>query len=363
MKKKILFTAQNFYIGGVQTSLINLLKFLSEEQEYDIDLFTFAKGELLSQIPDSVNVFYADKVLGLASTPFMNVLAKKNPVNILLRVFLIIFTKLVGSDRFYRWALSRQQKFSGYDVAVSYFDDVPGCLFNKGANLFVSDFVKCKERVAWVHNDPIKSGYSREHCYRIYKNFDKIICVSQAVKENLIKMLPEYEDKMSVCYNRVPKNEIEKAAQEYVPFNSDKFNIVTVCRIDNKQKRINEIVRLCRRLKDENINNFTWRIVGDGPDLKENISLSQELGVSDVLEFSGQKVNPYPYIKHSDLFALYSAYEGYPMVVEEARVFNKFIITTNYAAAKEQISPDCGVVCDSDDAFFEALKDILKQER
>lgn len=360
--KKILFVAQNFYIGGVQTSLVNLLKYLKKEykDEYEIDLFTFGKGELISQLPEDINIFYGKTMLSLASAPFMKVISEKNPLHILLRIFLVLAVRIIGTDRLYRIMLKNQKKFSGYDTAVSYFDDVPDCFFNKGANLFVSDFVGCKERVAWVHNDPIKCGYDREHCLKSYKNFDRLICVSEAVRENLKKMLPEYTEKMSVCYNRVPEDEIKKSAEEYIPFNrGEKLNIVTVCRIDNKQKRIDGIIEVCKRLKDENINNFVWRIVGEGPDFKENKNLAEEKGISDVLEFSGPQINPYPYIKHSDLFALYSAYEGFPMVVEEARVFDKFIITTNYAAAKEQIQNGYGTVCESDDEFYQTLKNII----
>ena len=79
MKKKILFVAQNMVVGGIQTSLLNLLIHLDKEHrdEYDIDLFTFGKGDFLAFVPDSINVIYGKKLLNLASTPLALVLKSK----------------------------------------------------------------------------------------------------------------------------------------------------------------------------------------------------------------------------------------------------------------------------------------------
>ena len=112
-------------------------------------------------------------------------------------------------------------------------------------------------------------------------------------------------------------------------------------------------------MKDEGINEFKWRIVGGGPSLEPNRQLISELGVEDVVILEGEKTNPYPYIASSDLFALYSAFEGYPMVVGEAMALNVPILTTNYAAAKEQIPSDKGIIAEDDDEFYCTLKELI----
>ncbi len=56
-------------------------------------------------------------------------------------------------------------------------------------------------------------------------------------------------------------------------------------------------------LKEDSITNFYWRIVGNGPDYESNKHLAESLGVSDLVEFVGEKKdNPYPYIKESKIF-------------------------------------------------------------
>lgn len=48
---KILFVAQNFQMGGIQKALINTLKEISVDKQYEIEVFTFGKGELFTDIP------------------------------------------------------------------------------------------------------------------------------------------------------------------------------------------------------------------------------------------------------------------------------------------------------------------------
>lgn len=357
MSKKILFAAQNMTMGGIQTSLINLLKKI--EKSYEIDLFVFGEGDLLESIPDSVNIIKGKTLLRLAATPFKDVLKKKNPIDIFLRCAIMVYVRLIGSDKFYR-QLFKKQKFTGkYDCAISYFNDVPGAYFNQGTNLFVKSFVKADEKVAWIHNDPVKMGFDKNSCEALYENFDAIYCVSGAVKTNFDLLCPKLKDKTKVCYNFFDEENILKRAEEFSPFNNDVFNIVTVARIDNVQKRIDGIVNVVKRLTDDGVHNFCWYIVGGGKDLPENEKLAKELGVEKYIKFVGEKPNPYPYMKNADVFALYSAYEGHPMVVGEAIVLKTPVLTTNYAAAKEQVGDKFGNVCYSDESFYHMLKEKI----
>ena len=120
------------------------------------------------------------------------------------------------------------------------------------------------------------------------------------------------------------------------------------------------VIKGALRAKKDGVINFKWRIVGDGPSLRKNICLAKKLNVLDVLEFVGEKNNPYPYIVYSDLFALYSAYEGHPMVIGEAIAADTYILTTNYAAANEQIDNDHGIIALSDEDFYQKIKELIK---
>ena len=355
--KKIFFAAQNFNVGGIQTSLINLINTIDDS--YEVEVFSFSGGALIDKVPDKVTICRGDKYLNLISTPLNTVLRSGNIPDILIRIALTVYAKAFGSERLYEKLLRKHRRNEYYDVAISFFNDVPAGCFNKGTNLYVDKFTNAEKKVAWIHTDPVKSGFDKDYCRRIYCNFDVIVCVSKAVKEKFDMFLPEYSNKTCVVYNVFPEKEILEAANEYMPFEKKCFEIVTVGRVDNSTKRMDGIIRIVKRLKDEGVGNFKWRIVGDGPDMKRNTELVRELGVCDLVEFTGERKNPYPYIKSADLFALYSAYEGYPMVIGEAIVLGTKILTVNYAAAREQINEEQGIICENDEVFCETLKSLI----
>lgn len=362
MRQKILFVAQNMNVGGIQTSLLNLLKTIENKcpEKYEVSLFSFGKGVLLENIPDNVSVILGNKALRLSADSFYAVLKRKNPIDILLRILLMIYVRIFGSERFYRKQFKKCKLKQEYDIAISYFNDVMGTYFNQGTNMFVSEYIKAREKLAWIHTDPIKADFSAQYCRKIYKDFDRIICVSGAVKENFEKLIPEYSSKNEVIHNLVPEEEIRTLAQAEKPYDERIYNIVTVGRVDNATKRMDEIIKLCSRLREEGITDFCWHIVGAGPDLSGNLRLVEELGVSNLICFEGEKTNPFPYIKNADLFALFSAYEGFPMVICEAQALGTYILTTSYAAAREQITEDQGFIAASDEEFYQELKRLIK---
>lgn len=335
---KILFVAQNFQMGGIQKALINTLKEVSLYKQYEIDVFTFGEGELMKDIPSNVNVYTGSLLLQLIATPFSEIKKRRNVWHIILRIVCMIAVRLIGSKTFYSVLLKKHRNDCHYDIAISYFNDVPNNYFNQGTNLFVDQFVIANRKFAWIHTDPIKANFSYEACVETYKNFDRLFCVSAACKQNLINFIPQYQHKIQVVYNFFPIEEIKELALQYTPFEKSKVDLISVGRIENHTKRFDLIPHLCKLLKESSINNFRWRILGDGPDLLSNQRLAVELGVDDVVEFVGEFNNPYPYIKFSDVFILTSAYEGYPMVIGEALILETPVITTDFAAAGEQIS-------------------------
>ena len=357
--KKILFVAQNLQIGGVQRALVNLLDTLSAED--DVYLFVFGDGPLRSEIPSQIKIIYGKRLLRLVATPFQTVVKSKKIFDIFLRVVLMLLVRLIGSERLYAWLLRGHRLHDEFDFAISYFTDVPNNYFNQGTTKYVSDCVRAKEKIAWIHTDPILSNFDRDMCLFKFRNMDRIVCVSEAVRKKTEQLLPEYANKMVVFHNCFNPDRICELAKAYTtPYSDDVFNIVTVGRIDDCSKRINGILELCARLKMEQISGFHWYIVGEGPDLAQNREFADRLSLNDVLTFCGAENNPYPYIKKADVFALYSAYEGFPMVIGEAQALGTYILTTNYAAAKEQISQEQGHISENDEDFYQELKRLIQ---
>lgn len=359
---KILFVAQNFQTGGIQKSLLNILKMLSNDDNYDIDVFVFGKGYLIDEVPNNINIIYGKRILQLISTPFSEVKKEGNILDIFLRVISIFIVRLVGSKKFYRYLFKKNYIEKEYDIAISYFNDVPNNYFNQGTNQMVSECINANKKIAWIHTDPIVSNFDKDICKETYKDFDKIVCVSDACSEKFKKFLPIYAKKVFTVYNVFPSDEIKKLSvkDSYIK-DFDTIKLITVARMDNNTKRIDKILEVIKNITDEGIDNFHWYFVGDGPDLQYNKLYADKLGINKYIDFLGEKNNPYPFIKESDLFVLASAYEGYPMVVGESLILETPVLTTNYAAAREQIIDGInGIIVDNDlTALYENLKNIL----
>ena len=325
---KILFVAQNFQMGGIQKALVNTIHELHKEDKFDIDVFTFGDGLLLKDLPQNVSVYKGSLLLRLVSTPF-SMVKRGNILYLLLRIASMIIVRIAGAENFYRYLFSRQKKLAKYDTAVSYFNDVQGAYFNRGTNQFVEECISADAKIAWIHTDPFKAGIKHDTALKTYRNFDKIVCVSDACRQKFIELLPEFKSNTSVVYNVFPVERIKEEAM--------RTRIVSVGRIDNATKRFDMIPRICKMLREDRITDFEWKIIGDGPDLKKIKKLADVYGVADLVKFTGGKTNAYKYIKESDMLVITSVFEGYPMVAGEALVLGVPVITTCYAAANEQI--------------------------
>ena len=139
------------------------------------------------------------------------------------------------------------------------------------------------------------------------------------------------------------------------------MDFLSVCRLTN-QKGIDRFIKVHKKLIDCGFNHNVY-IIGDGPE-KENLNkLIRELGVENTFILLGQKKNPYPYIKHAKYIALLSYYEGYGMIIEEAKILNKPIIITKTASTEAvQNYPKSLVIENEEEDIYKKLKMVLSGE-
>ena len=167
-----------------------------------------------------------------------------------------------------------------------------------------------------------------------------------------------------VIYNYIDKNSIIKKAQQKMleNFDSDATNFVTVARLV-KQKGIDRLIDIHNKLIKEGIDNNIY-VIGDGPEKTKLEKKIREKNLENTFFLLGKKENPYPYIKHADYFCLLSYFEGYGMVLEEAKILNKPIIITD-TAAREAINgyKNSTVLGNSKEEIYEGLKKIILKNR
>lgn len=352
-------------IGGIQSSLCNLINEINDA--YEIDLCVLGNRITNeSRIPDSVGVIHGSKIIEYCISNYHSVISSMSLIQKIVLFVVKVAKRILGYKFMLDFALRFIKPNKEYDVAISYTNDIYSDEgFHGGCNDYVSKCVLSKKKLAWVHNDPNKHGLTSKICLSTYKNYDGVVFVSNACRDMFVKIVPEFIDKTHVVYNMINKDELLKLASAYSPNFKDTFNIVTVARLDNKQKRIDRIIDCCELLNDKGYKGvFMWTVIGNGPDNKYLIDMAFNKGVCDSLLFAGWNSNPYPYMKGADVFVLASDYEAYSMVLIETLAVGTPIICTNYPGADEVIENDINGLLTEMNAksLCEAIENVIEND-
>ena len=86
--------------------------------------------------------------------------------------------------------------------------------------------------------------------------------------------------------------------------------------------------------------------------------------LTDIVDFLGYQMNPYPYIKHADAFVSTSHVEGLSMVIGEALVLRTPVIATNCNGQIEALQGGkYGFLVDnSESGVYNGMKAVLTGE-
>lgn len=359
-------------MGGIQSSLINLLNILSlpeNQNEYEITLCVFGNYLIDSNsLNPKVKIIRGNKRLEYCLRNYKDTIKNASLKTKVEATFIKFYKKVFGFDKSFSKALKNFNVEEQYDVAIAYSNDIfkAGKRITGGSNDIVLKTITANKKLAWIHNDADELGFTHDVCSRVLKDFDAVVNVSFASKDKFDSVIPTIRDKSKVVYNMVDIDRIVRLAKdEPSPYNHGVLNIVTVARINNQQKRIDRIIKCCKHLKDNHISNFKWTIVGDGEDLDSIKSMIKSNNLENLVVCVGKKLNPFPYIKNADLFVLSSAYEAYPMTIIESLALKTPVLTTEFDSARELIDDyTTGFVCENstEGLIYQLQKLIMNPE-
>lgn len=350
-------------IGGISTSILNLLSKISPEN--DITLCVFA--DYISpdiKLPENIKLIKGSEFLRDCYSD-RNMLKSQTMTQMATRNIRRFIRRARGTEAVVNREIKKIKVPGEYDVAICYSNDIydkEGKLAAGGVNAFIAEQVKAKCRVSWVHNDARNIGFTKELCIKMFENYDAIVNVSNDCKKVFDEIIPKYADKSFVVYNMYDIDNIKKQAEAYIPYEDNgKIRFVTVARLYNHQKRIDRIIEVVSRLKEEGYENFDWTIVGEGGDRPAIEAMIEEKGVAHLVHLTGLKQNPYPYMKGADAFVLTSAYEGYGMTIKEAQILGTPALVTEFGPAHEAVTEGIdGMICNnSTDGVYGLIKKVL----
>lgn len=352
--KKLLVIYQKMTLGGSTTSLLSFLDCI-DRSLYEIDLILSGDaGEMLDKIPADVHRLPAAIPPSSKITKLIRSLFHKE-------FYRLLFYRLFRTKK--RYTITQLNAYNAvsyarklpeeYDVAVSYVEFFPNAYL-------LSDCVKAKRKIAWIHTDYAASGLDVRIDAPYFKKADKIVLVSEACRRSFCDVFPTLAPKAAAVENMLSRSLLQSRAAEYtVDRHGDHVHFLTVCRIDIRTKGLDRLVRIAARLKAEG-HRFTWTVVGNG-EMAKFTRLIDESGVSDCVLAVGAASNPYPYFSAADCFVLPSRYEGKPMVIPEAQMLTLPCIVTAYASAAEQIRDGVdGIIAENGtDALTDAIRSVL----
>ena len=333
-KKRICFGITKLGIGGAERVLVDIANELIKD--YDITIFTiYGGGELEKELNPNIKRIS---------------LYKKEKKSVFIPIYVLFCGKII-----YKKYLKGH-----FDIDIAFLEGPITRIFAyKGNN----------NKIAWVHND-ISKVFGKDYKSKIkkymdkcfYKKYDKIIFVSEQNKKAFENVYGNIS-KRKIIYNYINKERVlslskEKCDKSIKNFENEKI-FITVSRLV-KQKAIDRLIRVHKRLIDEGFNHKIY-VIGEGEELNNLTKLVKKLNVESSFIFLGKKENPYPYINKADYFVLLSYFEGYGMVLEEAKILNKPILVTNTAAKEAVMNYDKKTIIENkEDAIFEKMRNVLQ---
>jgi len=341
--KKIIFGITNLNIGGAERVLVDIANELTSL--YDITIFTlYPKGEFAKELNPKI------KLISMFNTTYDN-LSKLTKLKL---SFSLINKKL--RKKIYDKYLNHK-----YDIEIAFLEGPITWIFSTPSASF---------KIAWIHND-IESVFQKDkqhtqkqklnkECYQMYQ---KLIFVSQ---DNLTKFqnyFPTNTISKQVIYNYLNSSTVIKKAtlNKVTEINPHTLSFVQVSRLVN-QKGLDRLIKVHSELLKNGFNHNIY-IIGDGP-LKDKLQQKiATLKVGKTFHLLGSQNNPYPYIKAANYFLLSSYYEGYGMVLVEAKILNKYIIITDTAAREALLDyPNSKILPNTEEGLYNGLKEIIEKK-
>jgi len=355
--KKILIVVNDLKMGGVSTSLLYLINELKKfNVKIDVISLTIKKGAFDSDI-QTIPLKGLKKYWVLPRDAFKH----ENHIGGKIIVLIMMTLKLLFGGKWISFIKQYSKRLTGYDYAVAYRQ-------SESTMRFVLDMVEAKTKMVFIHgNVDYMPNFKKWSKY--LTDFDRVVCVAQSLKSELIKITQLPESKVAVIYNMIDCQKIKQLSNEIIeneiierlfsnPFSGLTF--VTVARLD-PIKGIDRIIEIAANLVKRFPMEFRWIVIGGGELLDDYCQLVNANGLREQLYFVGEYKNPFPIINKSDLFILTSRSEGYPLVVLESLLLGVPALVTRYPAASEQIKHGFNgfVVDNSTDGIEKKLDEIL----
>lgn len=283
--------------------------------------------DLLPQIYEcGVDVELA--VFNAIDTPFLNSLIEYG-----IKVHRFVTNESNVYSLFHLMKLNRLISNTHYDIVHAH--NTPCQLFlslcrkPKGTKFVTTEHNTFNRR----RNIPILKYFDRA----IYARYDRIICVSEAVKIHLTDFVGKHLD--TKCLTIQNGITLEKFQNPFRHINQTEPIIVTMIAAFRKQKDHTTLLKAFALLP----RNYRLRLVGEGETLDETKHLASKLGILDRTEFLGFSKDIPSVLANSHILVLSSHHEGLSLSCIECLSSGRPLIASDVPGLRD-IVEDAGLL-------------------
>ncbi len=333
--RKILFVIYTLSFGGAERVLVNLLKKLNRDL-FESTVVVVSRGNHYSEeIPNDVRLIQLNKKWCY------------DP-RVLYAIWTIVRTEKIDA------MVSFITRSSAGLFIIKAFLRRPVTIFltiHSHLNRFLEDDGSWKGK--------IKSSLNKLLIKLFYPRAKKLLAVSAGVKEDLFLNFGVPREKVAVIGNPIDLNRIRSAVEEEieVPWPSDDVPVIISCGRLASVKNYPLLLRAMKIVKQEI--DVRLVLIGEGSERAALATLSEELGISENVSFSGYKSNPFGYISKADIFVLPSNNEGFGNVIVEAMACGTPVVSTRTVGAEEIITDGVNGILTAIDDHNEMAEAIL----
>lgn len=333
MKKNVIIRSGSLRMGGLERVLIEVLQNI-DKKKYNLTLVIDDDcGEdniFEKDIPKEISYYFLKSQKLIEKTNYYKLRRKNILYKLMYNIYMNIETYIKSKN-----IKKLIEKLGKIDVFVDY---------DAGATKYIEN-IEADKKVVWIHNSIPNLKKSEGKIKRFGKRlekYDRIVAICDEMKEELKDIYPNLKDKIIRIYNpfnfsRVLnlKDDMSELTEKDKELLNEDY-CIAISRLDTVQKDYKTLLKAFKILKSKGINKKLY-IVGDGPSKEEIENMIKEYDLIEEVKLLGRFKNPYVWLNNADFFIHSSKYEGFGLVLIEAAILDKLIISSNCPVGPTEI--------------------------
>ena len=366
-KENVLIFAGNLAMNGITKSLLTLLNSIdTNKKNYFITYDTRAVSkhkESIRKLPENVG--------------YIPIKGRMN-IGFFKKLMMFLYSKRIFKDYSkyieklkpdFRREIKRIYPNTNFSTVIQFNG------YNIKRILLYSEF-ECN-RVIFAHNDMYKEAVEKKNAQLpilkyAYENYDKVALVTEDLVEPISKIaningkyhvvhnIIDYnkileESKKEICYDEKTESTVELEELRKV-LDSKNKKFITIGRF-SKEKGQERLIDAFEKLYEKDKSIYLIIIGGYGREYIYILEKIQNLSCKNNIIVIKYVSNPYAILNKCDYFILPSFYEGFGLVIAEADILGKPVVSTNIVGPTTFMKKYGGTLVEnSEEGVYEGLK-------